>query len=169
VWGYIFFIDLRGIKRRARNEGDYKLGIVASVFFWSQESILARLEPPFIHNWEGTHYLPLFSPWMWGLNLYDGLAYLLSSLESMCSTREIIIVLHLVPSDSFEGVHLDRIITSYPWHPICRTWCTVSRGYVPGYRLRSNSLKYRHTHDVVACCHLNVHCQPITRVGHHER
>jgi hypothetical protein len=51
---------------------------------------------------------------MWGLNLYDGLAYLLSSLESMCSTREIIIVLHLVPSDSFEGVHLDRIITSYP-------------------------------------------------------
>jgi hypothetical protein len=33
VWGYVSFIDLGELKRRARNGGDYKLENIANVFF----------------------------------------------------------------------------------------------------------------------------------------
>jgi hypothetical protein len=40
VWVYVAFIDLGEPKRGAHNRGDYKLGSVMNVFFWSRESIL---------------------------------------------------------------------------------------------------------------------------------
>jgi hypothetical protein len=58
VPGYVSFIDLGGLKQRSHNGGDYKLGIVASVSFWSQESILVRLRPRFTENSEGTAIYP---------------------------------------------------------------------------------------------------------------
>jgi hypothetical protein len=58
VPGYVSFIDLGGLKQRSHNGGDYKLGIVASVSFWSRESILARFRAPFIDNLEGTAIYP---------------------------------------------------------------------------------------------------------------
>jgi hypothetical protein len=170
VWVHVSFIDLGELKRRAHNGGDYKVVNDSDVFFWLWESVLVRLGSPFIDNWERARYLHLCLAWLWGLNSYGGPAQLPSLPESLRGTREppsrCVLSRHMCS----RGVHLERIIITYPWmmpHLLDLThrgledtcldaaWCPLHWSVGA-------------PNDVLACCHLIVHCRPITIVGHYE-
>jgi hypothetical protein len=129
--------------------------------------VFAHLGPPFTCNLEGATNCPSLHH-KCGILTYTTSSPLCRVTESLCQTQESSLCFTLSPQIHSRGVHLKRILVSYPYmtshppglahhRPGCTCLDTVHYPICLGIDA---------PHDVVVWCRLTVFCGPTSRVRH---